>query len=228
MKKENNPKKAVVLLSGGLDSATVLYHAKAKGYECHCLLFRYGQRHEKELKAARQIAKKAGCFFHVIAITLPWCTSSLTDRTQQLPSGHRLEKKAMPLVSLPTTYVPGRNTIFISFALSFAETIGAGTIFIGANAVDYSGYPDCRPDYYTAWNRLLRSLGTTMKIQTPLIRLTKEGIIRAGLALGVPYGLTWSCYKGASTPCGECDSCRYRAKGFRKAGIGDPALKKLT
>lgn len=215
-------KKAVVLLSGGLDSATVLYYAKKRGYECRCLMFDYGQRHKRELKAARVLAERAGCPFEALSIDLPWKGSSLIDQEYSLP----LKRKNLLSKTLPSTYVPGRNTIFISFALSYAETIGAGTIFIGANAIDFSGYPDCRPGYYKAWNCLLRSLGTHVAIKVPLQNMDKAQIIRLGRRLGVPYELTWSCYAGEAEPCGVCDSCRFRAKGFLKAHCEDPALQR--
>jgi 7-cyano-7-deazaguanine synthase len=215
-------KKAVVLLSGGLDSATVLAYARKKGYHCHCLLFDYGQRHDRELKAARLIAAKAGSPFTVMKIRLPWGGSSLLDKNVKI--GASKISSRLP-GQLPATYVPGRNTIFLSFALSLAETIGASVIFIGANAVDYSGYPDCRPVYYTAWKQLIKSLGLKIAVEAPLLRLTKGGIIRLGIKLGVPYALTWSCYNGKGKPCGVCDSCCFRAKGFREAGVNDPALK---
>jgi 7-cyano-7-deazaguanine synthase len=212
---------AVVLLSGGLDSATTLYYALSKGYDCHCLLFSYGQRHRKELACARRVAKKAGAPFQTVSIRLPWSPSSLTDINSSIPSSG---KTVVPS-KLPTTYVPGRNTIFISFALSYAESIGAGKIFIGANAVDYSGYPDCRPQYYSALNKTFKALGVGVRVETPLIKMTKEQIIGLGIKLGVPYGLTWSCYCGGKRPCGLCDSCRFRAKGFAHAGLDDPAIK---
>ncbi len=215
-------KKAVVLLSGGLDSSTVLYYALKQGYKCACLLFDYGQRHRKELNSAIRIAKKTGCKYQTVKIALPWSGSSLTDTNKKIPDNKNLPDnagRAPILSSLPSTYVPGRNTVFLSFALSYAETLGAETIFIGANAVDYSGYPDCRPDYYIAWNRLLKALGTKIMVQAPLIRLDKSEIVRLGTKLGVPFDMTWSCYAGGRAPCGVCDSCRFRAKGFLEAGI---------
>jgi 7-cyano-7-deazaguanine synthase len=213
-------KKAVVLLSGGLDSTTVLYYAKARGYDCHCLLFDYGQRHRRELHAAKKIARAARCPCTVMKIRLPWGGSSLLDGKQPIPSRDISSKT----LTLPSTYVPGRNTIFISYALSLAEAIRAPFIFIGANAVDFSGYPDCRPRYYEAWNRVLDALGTGIRIKIPLLHLNKAEIIRRGIKLGVPYAATWSCYKGGTRPCGVCDSCRFRAKGFSEAGIPDLAL----
>jgi 7-cyano-7-deazaguanine synthase len=215
--------KAVILLSGGLDSATTLYYALSKGYECHCLLFSYGQRHQKELLCARRVAKQAGVAFQTVTIRLPWSPSSLTD--DSLESGvSSSEKETFSRLKsrdsrLPLTYVPGRNTIFISFALSFAESIGAGKIFIGANAVDYSGYPDCRPEYYRALNKTFTALGVGVRVETPLIKMTKEQIIALGIKLKVPYELTWSCYAGGKVPCGMCDSCRFRAKGFAHPSI---------
>lgn len=218
----NINKKAVVLLSGGLDSATVLYYAIKRGYDCSCILFDYGQRHKKELECAARLAKRNGCKFRVVRISLPWSKSSLTDKKLKIPSSSKLSALSsdrLSYASLPSTYVPGRNTIFVSFALSYAETLGAQTLFIGANAVDFSGYPDCRPDYYLAWNRLIKALGIKIRIEAPLIRLDKAEIVKLGHRLGVPFGLTWSCYKGGKTPCGVCDSCRFREKGFKEAQI---------
>ncbi|MGA2091642.1 MAG: 7-cyano-7-deazaguanine synthase QueC [Endomicrobiales bacterium] len=205
--------KAVVLLSGGLDSTTVLYDSLSKGYVCHCLIFDYGQRHKKEIQCAVGIAEQLGCPYQIIRIVLPWDASSLVDHKKSIPIKGSVSKTGQ----LPSTYVPGRNTLFISFALSYAETIGAGTIFIGANAIDYSGYPDCRPRYYTALNRVFSQLGTGVTIKTPLIHLSKSQIIRRGNRLGVPYDRTWSCYQGGKKPCGVCDSCRFREKGFQEA-----------
>jgi 7-cyano-7-deazaguanine synthase len=220
-------RKAVVLLSGGLDSATTLYYAKDKGCGCFCLIFDYSQRHKKEIDCAKTIAKMAGCVFQIIKISLPWKGSSLLDR--KIPvSGFNAQGPGR----IPSTYVPARNIIFLSFALSYAEAIGAGDIYIGANAVDYSGYPDCRPEFYKAFMRVA-ALGTkagveggAVKIVTPLIRKTKAQIIKLGMSLGTPYELTWSCYEGGRRPCGECDSCRFREKGFGEAGYADPLIIK--
>lgn len=217
-------RQAVVLLSGGLDSATTLYYAREKGYQCFCLIFDYGQRHKKEINSAKKIAQAAGSIWQVIKIALPWKGSSLLDR--RIPvSSIRYQVSGIPL-----TYVPGRNIIFLSFALSYAEAIGACAICIGANAVDYSGYPDCRPEFYQAFIQAAR-LGTKagvegrpLRILTPLIRKTKAQIIKLGMRLAVPYELTWSCYKGGRVPCQECDSCKFRKKGFREAGLSDPTL----
>lgn len=202
-------KKAVILLSGGLDSTTTLYYALKKGYECYALVFDYGQRHKKELRSAVAVAKGESVAYRVLRIKLPWQGSALLDKKIKIPTGGSFK-------GIPPTYVPARNTIFLSFALSYAEAIGAKAIFIGANAVDFSGYPDCRPDYYKAFQKLinkgLRDKG--IKIFTPLIKMTKEEIIKLGYKLGAPLEKTWSCYQGGSEPCGVCDSCRLREKGF--------------
>jgi 7-cyano-7-deazaguanine synthase len=221
-------KKAVVLLSGGLDSAVTLFLARNQGFRCHCLIFDYGQRHHREIESAKKIAGIAGCAYRVLKIALPWKGSALLDRTmavrkaraQASPKGERPS-----LVSaIPGTYVPARNTIFLSFALSFAETIGAGAIFIGAHAQDYSGYPDCRPQFFKAFGKVI-SAGTkagiehkNIVVKAPLINKGKAAIIRLGRKLGVPFELTWSCYRGGKVPCGKCDSCYYRQKGLEEAG----------
>ncbi|MEI6845472.1 MAG: 7-cyano-7-deazaguanine synthase QueC [Candidatus Firestonebacteria bacterium] len=211
-------KKAIILLSGGLDSATTLYYAKKKGYKCFCLLFDYGQRHKKELKAAFKLAKINKCGYTLIKIALPWSKSALTDRRIKVP----VKNKHIGS-EIPVTYVPARNTIFLSFAVSYAEALGAKRIFIGANALDYSGYPDCRPKYIKAFEKAANlgtksgASGVKVKIETPLISLTKAEIIKLGRKLKVPYGLTWSCYKGGKTPCGVCDSCLLREKGFKES-----------
>ncbi|MCM8779796.1 MAG: 7-cyano-7-deazaguanine synthase QueC [Candidatus Omnitrophica bacterium] len=213
--------KAVVLLSGGLDSATALYLAR-KSFNCLCLIFDYGQRHKKEIEAAKKIARASGSQYRIIKIDLPLKSSSLTNKKLAIRKSKR---------GIPATYVPGRNTVFLSVALSVAEDIGAEAVFIGANAIDFSGYPDCRPEYYQAFRKLVRlatkpvTAGKPIKIYTPLINLTKAQIIRKGAKLGVPYKLTWSCYRGGNLPCGECDSCYYRAKGFKEARIKDPACR---
>lgn len=219
--------KAVVLLSGGLDSATILYYAKARGFKPHCLIFDYGQRHRVELKRAVEIARQAGCPYRIVAIRLPWGASALLDKKIGLPKRKKIDPR-----EIPATYVPARNIIFLSFAASFAEAIGARAVFIGANAVDYSGYPDCRPEFFRAFQRALdRGLKSgvqkkAIRIYAPLLRKTKAQIIRLGLKLKVPYGRTWSCYKGGRRPCGACDSCLLRRRGFEDAGVADPLMTK--
>jgi 7-cyano-7-deazaguanine synthase len=221
-------KSAIVLLSGGLDSATTLYYAKAKGYQVHALLFDYGQRHKKELLCAVKIAKSAKCPYKIVKIELPWKGSALLDKKMKVPYHRRLDAK-----DIPPTYVPARNIIFLSFAASFAEALGARKIFIGANAVDYSGYPDCRPDFFAAYAKVLEKglktgvQGRKISVETPLIRLTKAEIVKLGRKLKVPQGLTWSCYTGLGWICGQCDSCRLRAKGFDEAGVDDPVVRRF-
>jgi 7-cyano-7-deazaguanine synthase len=224
-------RKAVVLLSGGLDSATALAVAISENYEAYALSFRYGQRHTVELDAAARVARAQGATRHVIAeIDLRiFGGSALTDDSIAVPhhdSADDLDD------AIPVTYVPARNTIFLSFALAWAETLGASDVFIGVSALDYSGYPDCRPEYITAFERMA-NLATKagvegrqqLKIHTPLIQLTKAGTIRRGLELGVDYGLTHSCYDPAGgLACGSCDSCLLRARGFAELGLTDPAL----
>ncbi len=222
-------KKAVVLLSGGLDSSTALYWAKAKNYDCEGLSIFYGQRHERELDSARAVAKKARIKTHEIRLDLPWLkTSSLADKNKKLPN---LPLSKIGHGPIPSTYVPGRNTVFLSLALSLADATKAQAIVVGANALDYSGYPDCRPDYLNAFERAARlgtkigAMGRSIKILSPLLRLDKEKIVRLALKLKVPLELTWSCYAGKKHPCGKCDSCKLRAKGFLLAKAHDPALK---
>ncbi|MFP4473302.1 MAG: 7-cyano-7-deazaguanine synthase QueC [Candidatus Omnitrophota bacterium] len=217
-------KKAVVLLSGGLDSATTLFYALQKGYACHALIFVYGQRHAKEEQQAVRVAQHAGCSYDVVRISLPWAGSSLLDARMDLPAN----RDHIP-DEIPSTYVPSRNILFLSYAASCAEARGAEAVFIGANAVDYSGYPDCRPEFFQAYQQALDRgtragvEGRGIRIEIPLIDKTKAGIISLGKELNVPYELTWSCYAGGERPCGVCDSCVLRAKGFREAGMEDPA-----
>jgi 7-cyano-7-deazaguanine synthase len=225
-------KRAVVLLSGGLDSATVLALAGSEGYACYALSFAYGQRHAWELTAAARVAAALGAQEHRVAeIDLrAFGGSALTDEIE-VPKGRAPEEMAQ---GIPITYVPARNTIFLSFALAWAEVLGASDIFLGVNALDYSGYPDCRPEFIEAFERMA-NLATKagvqgrqrLKIHTPLIALTKAQIIARGLALGVDYALTSSCYDPSAEgrPCGECDSCLLRQKGFAEAGIADPLRK---
>lgn len=216
--------KAVVLVSGGLDSATVLAMAIAEGYECYALAFDYGQRHRAELDASRKISVALGCEAHkVVALDLRTIGgSALTDDSIDVP-----EEKAQ---GIPVTYVPARNTVFLSLALGWAEVLGANSIHIGVNAVDYSGYPDCRPGFIAAFEAVanlatqLAVEGQKMHIHTPLMSLSKADIIRRGIVLGVDYGQTVSCYQANDNglACGVCDSCRLRAEGFLAAGVSDP------
>jgi 7-cyano-7-deazaguanine synthase len=221
---------AVVLLSGGLDSATVLAIARAEGYEPYALSFRYGQRHSVELDAAERVAAALGAARHVVAdIDLrAFGGSALTD---DIDVPHHASVGQLS-AEIPVTYVPARNTIFLSFALAWAETLGAQDIFIGVNALDYSGYPDCRPEFIAAYEQLA-NLATKagvegrqrLTVHTPLIALTKAQIIERGLELGVDYGLTHSCYDPVGgRACGTCDSCLLRQRGFAELGLSDPAL----
>ena len=220
---------AVVLLSGGIDSATALAIARRDGFACHAISFDYGQRHRLELDAAQRVAQALGVHRHVM---IPFDLraiggSALTD-TIAVPKGRSEERMSS---DVPVTYVPARNTIFLSLALGFAEVVGAFDLFIGANAVDYSGYPDCRPEYLSAFEEMA-NLATKagiekkgrFRIHAPLIHLTKSEIIRTGLTLGVDYSLTHSCYDPTpdGAACGQCDSCLIRKKGFREAGVPDP------
>ncbi len=217
-------RRAVVLLSGGLDSATVLAIARGQGFDCYALSMAYGQRHAAELAAAARVAEALGAVEHkVVSIGLDsFGGSALTDPDIQVP-----EQMGE---GIPVTYVPARNTVFLSLALGWAEVLGAHDIFIGVNAVDYSGYPDCRPEFIEAFERLANLAtkagveGHPFQIHTPLIELTKAEIIRRGTALGLDYALTVSCYQAnpAGEACGVCDSCRLRAKGFADAGLPDP------
>ncbi|MEV4712626.1 7-cyano-7-deazaguanine synthase QueC [Micromonospora sp. NPDC049374] len=222
---------AVVLLSGGLDSATALAVAVNEGFEANALSFRYGQRHTVELEAAARVAKALGATRHVVAdIDLRiFGGSALTDDELAVPHHESAEEIG---TEIPVTYVPARNTIFLSFALAWAETLGSSDIFIGVSALDYSGYPDCRPEYIEAYERMA-NLATKagvegsqrMKIHTPLIHLTKADTIRLGLSLGVDYSLTHSCYDPVDgRPCGSCDSCLLRIRGFAELGMSDPVL----
>ena len=225
-------KKAVVLSSGGLDSTTALAIAKAEGYEIYSLTFNYGQRHALELKAAERVAEAFAVKKHLV-LNLDFGKiggSALTSDAMAVPKA-RSEKKMRG--EIPVTYVPARNTIFLSYALAWAEVLGASDIFVGVNAVDYSGYPDCRPEYIRGFenmaNLALKAAvegKMRIRIQTPLIHLTKAEIIRRGVALGVDYGLTHSCYDPSPEggACGKCDSCLLRKKGFREAQIPDPVV----
>ncbi len=217
-------KKAVVMLSGGLDSATVLAIAREQGYTTYALSFDYGQRHRSELDAAARVAEVGGAQEHrVIKLDLTgWGGSALTD--------HKIAVPTTPTTGIPITYVPARNTIFLSLALAWAETLGSVDIFAGMNAVDYSGYPDCRPEYFAAFQTMARLAtksgieGGEITIHTPIINMSKADIVREGTRLGVDYAMTVSCYQANADglACGVCDSCRLRKEGFHAAGLADP------
>lgn len=226
--------KAVCLLSGGLDSSTVLAIAKAEGFEVFAMSFRYGQRHSVELLRARAVAQQVGVAQHVIVdFDLGQFGGSALTSDIDVPKGRSLDQMGE---GIPLTYVPARNTIFLSFALAWAETLGASDIFVGVNALDYSGYPDCRPEFIEAYERMA-NLATKagvegiqhLKIHTPLIHLSKAQIIQRGLELGVDYSITSSCYDPGTDgqPCGTCDSCLLRAKGFAEVGQSDPLVLKF-
>lgn len=225
-----NTQKAVILLSGGLDSATTLAIARREGYACYALTFRYGQRHVVEIKAAKRVTNALGAREHrILDIDLGSLGgSALTDMNLEIP-----KRQDDPADGIPITYVPARNTIFLAYALAWAEILRTFDIYIGANAVDYSGYPDCRPAFIEAFEKMA-NLATaagdqskgTFKIHTPIIQMSKAQIIKTGIGLGIDYSLTHSCYDPdeAGRACGVCDSCRLRKKGFQEAGIPDPTI----
>lgn len=222
------PPRAIVLLSGGLDSATAAAIGRSEGFDLYALTVAYGQRHRCEIESARAVARALGVVRHVeLQVDLSaFGGSALTDAIE-VPKDRDLEAS-----DIPATYVPARNTVFLALALAWAETIGAQDIYIGVNALDYSGYPDCRPEFVEAFERLAGLAtkagveGARLRIHAPLMRMTKAEIIRRGLALGVDYGLTHSCYDpdASGRPCGHCDSCLLRAKGFAEAGVRDPVF----
>jgi 7-cyano-7-deazaguanine synthase len=222
-------KKAVCLVSGGLDSAVTAFIAKKQGYDIYALSFRYGQRHTKELSCAKKISKAIGAENHIIlTVDLEKIgRSSLLKSSSQKIENHMVEDIGK---TIPSTYVPARNTIFLSFALAYAETINADAIFLGINAIDYSAYPDCRPAYIKMFQKLSNLAtqqaieGKTIHIKTPLLYLTKAEIIKRGKQLNVPFSDTWSCYRGNLKACGRCDSCLLRLKGFKEAKVKDPLL----
>jgi len=225
-------KRAVVLLSGGLDSATALAVARRDGFECHALSFDYGQRHRAELTAAAAVAARAGAAAHkVVRLDLRTIGgSALTDDAIAVPEHTAAEVAALPEDDIPVTYVPARNTVFLAIALGWAEVLGARDLYIGVNAVDYSGYPDCRPEFIAKFAELAAlatkagAEGGRFEVHTPLMALAKHEIVRLGTALGVDHAMTVSCYQAdaAGRACGACDSCRFRRQGFVDAGVPDP------
>ncbi len=210
-------KKAIVLLSGGVDSSTTLYIAQHQGYRSTCLIFDYHQRHRREIKSAKKIAQSVNADYKILKISFPESKSSLLNPNISLKSGKE---------KIPLSYVPARNIIFLSYAVSYAESFGISAIFIGANQIDYSGYPDCRETFISAFNEMIKEGTKKKKIRViaPLIKMTKGEIIKLGMKLNVPYRFTWSCYAGGEKPCLKCDSCKIRLKGFKDAGINDPLL----
>lgn len=220
IKQDNN--KGIVLLSGGIDSAVTLYLAQKYGYQLHALIFSYGQKHHKETDCAKKIAQINHIPYTILEIRLPWSHSSLTDHQVKVPLDRNLENKN----EVPSTYVPARNLVFLSYAVSCAEGMGASSIFIGAHTLDYSGYPDCRPQFLGSFERTANEAvhKKGIKIIAPLVDKNKKDIIEIGFNLGVPFEHTWSCYKGGARPCGHCDSCRFRIEAFRSLGKIDPVL----
>ncbi len=221
-------KKAVVLLSGGLDSTTALYVALRESIDTIALSFNYGQSHERELDSARKIASFLKIEHRIVPLSLPWGGSAITDEKIPLPKGRN---QAEIKEGIPATYVPARNSIFLSLAASLAEAKEAEAIYFGANALDYSGYPDCRPSFIDAFQKMIEmgtkagAEGKKIRVVTPLLHLSKAEIVRLGGELKIPFEWTWSCYEGGEFPCGECDSCILRAQGFQEAGIEDPLAR---
>ena len=212
-------KKGIILLSGGIDSAVTLYFAKSKGYQLKALIFNYGQRHAKEIECAKKIAHLNKIEYYLVKCDLPWVKSSLTDKKIKVSLQKKIGGGKVPL-----TYVSGRNIIFLSYAASYAESIKAKIIFIGAHIQDYSGYPDCRPEFLKSFQKAL-NLGIKdkgVKLGAPLLNKNKMEIVKMGRKLGVPFKYTWSCYKGGKLPCQRCDSCRFRMRAFKKLGLRDP------
>ena len=216
--------KAVVLLSGGMDSAVTLYMAR-RSSRCSALIFDYGQKARKEIECAVGLAETPGIPYHLMKIDLPWKGSSLLEPSEDVP-GSADNRTGV----IPSTYVPARNMIFLSYGVSFAEAIGAGSVFIGAHQLDYSNYPDCRGEFFGSFREMV-SRGTrsgvegrSVRIETPILDMTKKQIVQKGIELGVPFEHTWSCYKQGDRPCGECESCAFRIKAFEECGMTDPLM----
>ncbi|MBN1688503.1 MAG: 7-cyano-7-deazaguanine synthase QueC [Candidatus Omnitrophica bacterium] len=224
-------KKAVCLLSGGLDSTTALYWTKSQGCDVSALTIHYGQLHECEIEAAKTICRGLEIPHQIISVPMPWGGSALLDKDIPIP----IDRDAAQMgQDIPATYVPARNTVFLSLAASYSEAIGAEVIVIGANALDYSGYPDCRPEYFESFTETLKrgtrsgAEGRPIQIEAPLLRMTKKEIVLLAQSLKVPLEKTWSCYLGKERPCGVCDSCRLRQKGFGGAGLEDPQISDVS
>ena len=221
-------KKAIVLFSGGLDSTTCLYWALDQGYACETLTVSYGQRHEREVRAAQTIAQRLGVKQHLVTLQFPWVvSSSLVDKNQTIPDQPMEEIESG---KIPSTYVPGRNLVFLSVAASLMDSLHADAIVAGPNAVDFSGYPDCTPKFFQAASEAInrgteRGVTQGVEVLAPLMALSKTDIVRLGAKLGVPFELTWSCYNGGDKPCGHCDSCKLRARGFAEAGVKDGSVE---
>lgn len=217
-------KKAIIVLSGGLDSSTCAFIAKENYDELYAITFNYGQKHTRELDSARAIGLEVGVKEHRF-VQLPTPSIGSLTTSQAIPESRNVEEMSK---EIPSTYVPARNTLFIAYALQFAEEVNADAIYAGVTAMDYSGYPDCRPEYIRAWQNLINEAtkktveGGQIKLETPLLHLYKAEIIDWGTEMGVPYNLTWSCYQGGEKACGKCDSCLLRLKGFKEAGKIDP------
>lgn len=216
-------KKAVILLSGGVDSVTALYWAKSKGYEITALIFDYNQKHKKELDCAKKICSLNKIKYLLIKTEFPWAESSLTDRKIKVPYNRKMNDG-----EIPVTYVSGRNIIFLSYAFSLAESFRAEDVFIGAHVQDYSGYPDCRPEFLKYFQKAANSgmKNGRIKVKAPLISKSKKEIVKLGIKLGVPFQYTWSCYEGGASLCGKCDSCRFREIAFQELGLTDPLINK--
>lgn len=221
-------KKAIVLFSGGLDSTTCLYWALDKGYECEALTVSYGQKHDREVRAAKQIAQNLGVKHHFVTLNFPWLvSSSLVDKNKPIPD---LPMEEIESGKIPSTYVPGRNLVFLSVGASLMDAIHADALVAGPNAVDFSGYPDCTPAFFKAATEAInrgteRGVTHGVEVLAPLMNLNKADIVRLGAKLGVPFELTWSCYAGGDKPCGHCDSCKLRARGFAEAGVKDGSVQ---
>jgi 7-cyano-7-deazaguanine synthase len=219
--KQRKEKKGVVLLSGGVDSTVTLYFAKRYGYKINILIFDYNQRHRREIEAAKRIAQLNNVKYCIVRMNIGWAKSSLTNRRVKVPFNRDLKKR-----DIPPTYVAGRNIIFLSYAASYAESVRANKIFIGAHIQDYSGYPDCRPEFLHSFQKAINvgMKNKDIEIIAPLINKSKKEIIELGMRLKVPFQYTWSCYKGNKLPCRKCDSCRFRMKAFADLGLVDPLL----